>query len=86
MYICWVDTETYNEITCVRNGSYYPWPLNVIQNYTKRNQIIRKLKALDWYSKTLEDVYLEVEKCCDALNHCLDKKTFFFGDRYVLRF
>lgn len=84
LYVCWVDKETYSEITSVRNGSVYPWPLNHIQNYSKRNQVIKKLKALDWYSKTVEDVYLEIEKCCDALNTFLDGKSFFFGDRYVV--
>lgn len=84
LYVCWVDKETYSEVTSMRNGSVYPWPLNHIQNWTKRNQVVKKLKALEWYSKTIEDVYLEVEKCCDALNICLDGKNFFFGDRYIL--
>lgn len=80
LYICWVDKETYNEVTSVRNGSVYPWPLNHIQNREKRNQIIKKLKVLDWYYKTLDEVHQEVESCCEALSVRLDNKSYFFGD------
>ncbi|CAH1979633.1 unnamed protein product [Acanthoscelides obtectus] len=80
LYICWVDKETYNEVTSVRHGSVYPWPLNHIQNWEKRSQVIKKLKALDWYNKTLEDVFSEVETCCEALNTRLDGKPYFFEE------
>nr|XP_023024824.1 metaxin-2-like [Leptinotarsa decemlineata] len=80
LYICWVDQETYNEVTSLRHGSVYPWPLNHFQNYVKRNQVIKKLKAIDWYKKTLEDVYTEVESCCEALNIRLDGKMYFFEE------
>lgn len=78
MYICWVDDETYNEVTTARNGSVYPWPLNHIQNRNKRSQVIKKLKTLGWYNKKLEDVYSEVETCCESLQTRLDGKRFFF--------
>ncbi|XP_076267642.1 metaxin-2-like [Rhynchophorus ferrugineus] len=81
LYICWVDKETYNEVTNVRNGSVYPWPLNHIKNREKRNQVIKKLKVLNWYNKTIEEVYQEVENCCEALNVRLDNKHYFFGDK-----
>ncbi|CAH2015419.1 unnamed protein product, partial [Acanthoscelides obtectus] len=64
----------------VRHGSVYPWPLNHIQNWEKRSQVIKKLKALDWYNKTLEDVFSEVETCCEALNTRLDGKPYFFEE------
>ncbi|KAJ8965385.1 hypothetical protein NQ317_006459 [Molorchus minor] len=80
LYICWVDDETYNEVTSVRNGSVYPWPLNHVHNYIKRNQVVKKLKSLDWYNKTLEEVFQEVENCCEALNTRLDGKNYFFDD------
>ncbi|CAH1108523.1 unnamed protein product [Psylliodes chrysocephalus] len=78
LYICWVDDETYNEVTTARNGSVYPWPLNHIQNRNKRSQVIKKLKTLGWYNKKLEDVYSEVETCCESLQTRLDGKRFFF--------
>ncbi|CAG9766297.1 unnamed protein product [Ceutorhynchus assimilis] len=79
LYICWIDRETYNEVTSVRNGSVYPWPLNHIQNREKKNQVIKKLKVLDWYNKTLEEVHQEVESCCEALSVRLDNKQYFFN-------
>ncbi|XP_050301228.1 metaxin-2 [Anthonomus grandis grandis] len=79
LYICWVDKETYNEVTSVRNGSVYPWPLNHIKNREKRNQVFKKLKVLDWYNKTLEEVHCEFESCCDALSVRLDNNQFFFS-------
>lgn len=80
LYICWVDNETYNEVTSVRNGSIYPWPLNHIQNRAKRSSVIKKLKVLKWYQKSMEEVFQEVENCCQALSDRLEGKTFFFGD------
>lgn len=81
LYVCWIDQETYNEVTSVRNGSVYPWPLNHIQNREKRNQVIKKLKVLDWYNKTIHEVHQEVESCCEALSVRLDNNPYFFGDR-----
>ncbi|CAG9863315.1 unnamed protein product [Phyllotreta striolata] len=78
LYICWVDSETYNEVTSGRNGSVYPWPLNYIQNWNKRSQVIKKLKTLGWYDKKLEDVYSEVETCCESLQARLNDQKFFF--------
>lgn len=80
LYVCWIDQETYNEVTSVRNGSVYPWPLNHIQNREKRNQVIKKLKVLDWYNKTLHEVHQEVESCCEALSVRLDNNPYFFGE------
>ncbi|CAG9821019.1 unnamed protein product [Phaedon cochleariae] len=80
LYVCWVDQETYNEITSFRHGSVYPWPLNHIQNRSKRNQVIKKLSAMNWYKKTLEDVFEEVDKCCEALSTRLGDGHYFFED------
>lgn len=68
-------------MTSVRNGSIYPWPLNYIQNWSKRNAVIKKLKVLKWYQKTMEEVLQEVERCCQALSDRLGENTFFFGDQ-----
>ncbi|EFA06445.2 Metaxin-2-like Protein [Tribolium castaneum] len=81
LYICWCDKETYNEVTSVRYGSIYPWPLNHIQNRVKRAQVIKKLKVLGWYQKTMSEVFQEVENCCQALTDRLEDKDFFFGDK-----
>lgn len=83
MYICWCDKETYNEVTSVRYGSIYPWPLNFIQNRVKRAAVIKKLKVLGWYQKTMSEVFQEVEICCQALTDRLEDKDYFFGDKSV---
>ncbi|XP_063908504.1 metaxin-2-like isoform X2 [Zophobas morio] len=81
LYICWCDKETYNEVTSVRYGSIYPWPLNHIQNRVKRASVIKKLKVLGWYQKSMSEVFEEVENCCQALTDRLEGKDFFFGDK-----
>ncbi|XP_066158338.1 metaxin-2-like [Euwallacea fornicatus] len=80
LYICWIDKETYDEVTSIRHGSVHPWPLNHFQNREKKNQIAKKLKLLDWYNKNLYEVYQEVELCCKALSDRLDNKLYFFVD------
>lgn len=80
LYVCWLDEETYNEITRVRHGSVYPWPLNHIQNWSKYQSVAKSLKVYKWYNKTLNDVYQEVENCCQALSDRLGDSKYFFGD------
>ncbi|XP_066258865.1 metaxin-2-like [Euwallacea similis] len=80
LYMCWVDKETYDEVTSVRHGSVYPWPLNHFQNREKRKQIVKKLKLVDWHNKSLQEVHQEVELCCEALSVRLDNKSYFFVD------
>nr|CAH7767848.1 unnamed protein product [Callosobruchus chinensis] len=80
LHVCWVDKQTYNEVTSRRHGSVYPWPLNHVLNWEKRRQVVKKLKALDWYNKTLDDVFAELEACCEALNTRLGGKGYFFEE------
>lgn len=86
LYICWCDNETYTEVTKPRNGSVYPWPLNHIQNWSKRRDVIKRLKLFGWYGKKLIEVYQEVETCCQALSDRLEGKEYFFGNKYVMHF
>lgn len=80
LYICWCDKRTLKEVTLPRNGSVYPWPLNHVVNWQKRSQVMKKLSVLGWANKTLEEVYEEVETCCNALSERLGDKPFYFGD------
>ncbi|KAF5297562.1 hypothetical protein FQR65_LT09993 [Abscondita terminalis] len=79
LYICWCDKETYNEVTKPRNGSVYPWPLNHIQTWSKKSAVVKRLKMMGWFNKNIEQVYQEVENCCQALADRLEDKEFFFG-------
>lgn len=81
LYLCWCDNKTYNEVTKVRNGSVYPWPLNYFQTWSKRSAVVKKLKVLGWYQKSLDSVYQEVENCCQALSERLEGKEYFFGSK-----
>ncbi|KAK9679772.1 Thioredoxin-like [Popillia japonica] len=82
-YVCWCDSETYREVTKPRNGSVYPWPLNLIQTWSKRSKQIKALKTLGWYEKSLYEVFQEVETCCQALTDRLENNTYFFGTKFT---
>lgn len=85
LYICWLDKQTLQEITCKRYGSVYPWPLNHIQNWRKRRHIENKLKVFNWASYTSEQVVKKVRKCCVTLTEKLGPNKYFYGDTYVRR-
>ncbi|XP_063898079.1 uncharacterized protein LOC110373783 isoform X2 [Helicoverpa armigera] len=80
LYISWVDNETFNAVTKVRNSSVYPWPLGWLQTRAKRNAVIKRLKALHWYDKTLDQVLADVEQCCNSLSQRLGDRDYFFGN------
>ncbi|KAF6203850.1 hypothetical protein GE061_002185 [Apolygus lucorum] len=80
-FITWVDSETYTKITKPRYGSVHPFPLNHWLCFSKRRTVLKKLSALGWANKSLENVYDEVEKGCSALSDRLEKSKFFFGDQ-----
>jgi len=80
-YLSWLDKITYMEVTKPRYGSAYPWPLNHILTYQKKQTIFKRLGALGWTSKSLEEVYQEVEQCCVALSERLDNQQYFFNDK-----
>lgn len=81
LYMCWCHAETYKNNTKNRHGSVYPWPLNHLVNWQKKNQIIKRLSVLNWADKSLEKVRDEVNKCCEALSERLGKNEYFFGDK-----
>ena len=69
------------EVTKPRYSSSHPWPLNLLLTWSKRNSVLKKLGALGWTNKSLEDVYAEIETCCKALSERLDNSPFFFGSQ-----
>ena len=56
LFLSWNDDVTLSEVTKPRYGSVYPWPLNVILSWKKRSQVKKKLAALGWGNKSLEEV------------------------------
>ena len=58
-YLTWMDNVTYCEVTKPRYGSAYPWPLNHILTWQKKQQAYKRLSALGWTSKNLEEVRLQ---------------------------
>ncbi|XP_065168684.1 metaxin-2-like isoform X2 [Atheta coriaria] len=81
LYLCWCDNETYTDVTKPRYGSVYPWPLNFIQTWAKRQEETKRLRVIGWYQKSLEEVYNDVETCCQALTDRLDNNPYFFGTK-----
>ncbi|XP_060808647.1 metaxin-2 isoform X2 [Amyelois transitella] len=79
LYISWIDEDTFNAVTKVRNSSVYPWPLGWLQTRSKRNAVAKRLKALHWHDKTLDQVLADVEQCCNSLSQRLGDRDFFFG-------
>jgi hypothetical protein len=63
-----LDDETFNAVTKVRNSSVYPWPLGWLQTRAKRNAVAKRLKALHWHEKTLDQVLADVsnQKGCKS--------------------
>jgi len=81
LYVTWMDEVTRKEVTEPRNGAIHPWPLNQVLNWKKRRSVVKRLSALQWTGKSLEEVYQEVDTCCKALSERLDNKNFFFDAR-----
>ncbi|XP_066543490.1 metaxin-2 [Amia ocellicauda] len=79
LYIQWCDENTAMEITRPRFSSPYPWPLSHILAYQKQWEIRRKMKAIGWAGKTLEQVYEDVSQCCQALSQRLGTQPYFFN-------
>lgn len=81
LYITWVDEVTLSAVTRPRFSSVHPWPLNLLLTWQKRKAVLKRLAALGWTNKPLEEVYSEVETCCKALSERLDTSTYFFGSK-----
>jgi len=81
LYISWIDEVTLEEVTKPRHGSIHPWPLSVILNWQKRNSVLKRLGALGWANKSLEEVFNEIDNCCRALSERLENSQYFFGSR-----
>ena len=60
LYISWCDETVLNEVTCPRYGSVYSWPLNTLLTWRKQKQVTKKLSALGWITKTLDEVCFEI--------------------------
>ena len=68
LFLSWNDDITLSEVTKPRYGSVYPWPLNVILSWKKKNQVMKKLAALGWATKTLEEVWIPKLIVCPNSN------------------
>uniref|UniRef100_A0A3Q2YJW7 Metaxin 2 n=1 Tax=Hippocampus comes TaxID=109280 RepID=A0A3Q2YJW7_HIPCM len=79
LYIQWCDDGTAAEITRPRYSSPYSWPLSTILAYQKQWEVRRKMNAIGWGGKNLEQVYEDVSQCCQALSQRLGTQPFFFN-------
>uniref|UniRef100_A0A672NSV3 Metaxin-2-like n=1 Tax=Sinocyclocheilus grahami TaxID=75366 RepID=A0A672NSV3_SINGR len=67
------------EISRPRYSSPYSWPLNHILAYQKQWEVRRKMNAIGWSGKNLEQVYEDVSQCCQALSQRLGTQPYFFN-------
>ncbi|XP_014006679.1 metaxin-2 isoform X2 [Oncorhynchus tshawytscha] len=67
------------EISRPRYSSPYSWPLNQILAYQKQWEVRRKMNAIGWAGKSLEQVYEDVSQCCQALSQRLGTQPYFFN-------
>uniref|UniRef100_A0A672T3H5 Metaxin-2-like n=1 Tax=Sinocyclocheilus grahami TaxID=75366 RepID=A0A672T3H5_SINGR len=74
-----VQTCTRRYISRPRYSSPYSWPLNHILAYQKQWEVQRKMTAIGWSGKSLEQVYEDVSQCCQALSQRLGTQPYFFN-------
>uniref|UniRef100_A0A8B9LNF4 Metaxin-2 n=1 Tax=Astyanax mexicanus TaxID=7994 RepID=A0A8B9LNF4_ASTMX len=67
------------DISRPRYSSPYSWPLNHILAYQKQWEVRRKMNAIGWAGKSLEQVYEDVSQCCQALSQRLGTQPYFFN-------
>lgn len=79
LYIQWCDDTTATEVSRPRYSSPYSWPLNHILAYQKQWEVRRKMNAVGWGGKSLEQVYEDVSQCCQALSQRLGTQLYFFN-------
>lgn len=79
LYIQWCDEATAAEISRPRYSSPYSWPLNHILAYQKQWEVRKKMAAIGWASKNVEQVYEDVSQCCQALSQRLGTQPYFFN-------
>lgn len=80
LYVSWIDKNVLEKVTLIRNGSAFPWPLNHLQNYRKKQQVLRHLKVFEWSDITVDEVAEKVSKCCENLCEKLGDKLYTFGE------
>uniref|UniRef100_A0A8C7YAX7 Metaxin-2 n=1 Tax=Oryzias sinensis TaxID=183150 RepID=A0A8C7YAX7_9TELE len=78
LFIQWCDEATVSQITRHRYGTPYSWPLNLILAYQKQWEVRRKMNAVGWGGKTVDQVYEDVSQCCQALSQRLGTQPYFF--------
>lgn len=83
LYVSFMVDRVYENITAPRNGVVFPWPLNKIQNFSKKRHALNILKVYDWLDMPIEDVIEKVAKCCESLELKLQssKGDYFCGDK-----
>ncbi|XP_007542598.1 metaxin-2 isoform X1 [Poecilia formosa] len=79
LFVQWCDDATAGEISRPRYSSPYSWPLGNILAYQKQWEVRRKMNAIGWGGKTLEQVYEDVNQCCQALSQRLGTQPYFFN-------
>lgn len=67
LYISWCHEPTFTSVTSPRYSWSLPWPLDRVLTYLKKRSVFKKLDIQGWSDKTLQEVYNEVDSCCQGL-------------------
>jgi metaxin len=79
LYVTWCDNVVLKEITKKRYGSVYPFPLNHVLTWRKRQAVLKQLAFYDWRYLKFDEVVEKVDKLCSTLVTRLGNNEYFFG-------
>ncbi|CAB3402271.1 unnamed protein product [Caenorhabditis bovis] len=80
MYVLWKHEDTYQQVTKIRYGSVYHFPLTIILPFLKRREILTHLADKEWDTKTIDEVGEQAEKVFRALSAQLGSQKYLSGD------
>lgn len=77
-YICWFDSETYNNETFKKYSSVYPFPLNYVITKIEYIRIMKYLNTKE-LNLTSNNTLDEIKKILNVFSVNLKDRIFFFG-------
>lgn len=63
LHSCFCSQDTYEKHTWLRNGATYPWPLNMLRRYDRKQDALRILRVYGWHQLDEAGVQQNLRKC-----------------------
>lgn len=73
LHSCFCSLDTYEEHTWLRNGATYPWPLNMLRRYDRKQDALRILRVYGWHQLDEAGVQQQLRKCLQLLMEMLQE-------------